>query len=232
MDRKADYAYQIIKAKIINGEYAPMTDLSEEDLQKALGFSRTPVREAILRLRDDGFIIVFPKKGTIVSPVSRELIEEIYEIRFLNEPFCCQKASRIMPAEILKSIREKLLHPEIDDSNPVARRMYLISLDDQLHYKILQYCGNSFLIKTMSLAYAHNDRFRRFSSNPARDNSIQEHIAIIDAMLKQDPEAILASAIAHLEASMQFTIETFASFKAMNNALSNDFLTSSLYPAQ
>lgn len=216
MDRKADYAYQIIKGKIITGEYPPMTDLSEEALQKELGFSRTPVREAILRLRDNGFIIVFPKKGTIVSPVSHDLIEEIYEVRLVNEPYICQRASKIMPRTILESIREKLMSkPEIQSEPGI--RMYYISLDDMLHRKILQYCGNSFLIKTMSLVYAHNDRFRYFSSNPVTDNSIKEHTDLIDAMLVQDMDLIKEKSTFHILASKQITINTFSQSKMVGD---------------
>lgn len=216
MDRKADYAYQIIRGKIITGEYPPMTDLSEEALQKELGFSRTPVREAILRLRDNGFIIVFPKKGTIVSPVSHDLIEEIYEVRLVNEPYICQRASKIMPRSILESIREKLMaKPEIQSEPGI--RMYYISLDDMLHRKVLQYCGNSFLIKTMSLVYAHNDRFRYFSSNPVTDNSIKEHTDLIDAMLAQDMDLIMEKAKFHILASKQITINTFSQSKMVGD---------------
>lgn len=216
MDRKADYAYQIIRGKIITGEYPPMTDLSEEALQKELGFSRTPVREAILRLRDNGFIIVFPKKGTIVSPVSHDLIEEIYEVRLVNEPYICQRASKIMPRSILESIREKLMaKPEIQSEPGI--RMYYISLDDMLHRKVLQYCGNSFLIKTMSLVYAHNDRFRYFSSNPVTDNSIKEHTDLIDAMLAQDMDLIMEKAKFHILASKQITINTFSQSKIVGD---------------
>lgn len=216
MDRKADYAYQIIRGKIITGEYPPMTDLSEEALQKELGFSRTPVREAILRLRDNGFIIVFPKKGTIVSPVSHDLIEEIYEVRLVNEPYICQRASKIMPRSILESIREKLMaKPEIQSEPGI--RMYYISLDDMLHRKVLQYCGNSFLIKTMSLVYAHNDRFRYFSSNPVTDNSIKEHTDLIDAMLAQDMDLIMEKAKFHILASKKITINTFSQSKMVGD---------------
>ena len=219
MDRKADYAYQIIRSKIITGEYPPMTDLSEEALQKELGFSRTPVREAILRLRDNGFIIVFPKKGTIVSPVSHDLIEEIYEVRLVNEPYICQRASKTMPRSILESIREKLLtKPEIHGEPGI--RLYYISLDDQLHRKILQYCGNSFLVRTMSLVYAHNDRFRYFSSNPVNDNSIAEHTDLIDAMLSQDMDLIEEKARSHILASKQITLKTFSQSK-----IAGDFQT-------
>lgn len=218
MDRKADTAYELIRQKIITGVYQPMTSLSEDELQKELNFSRTPVREALLRLRDNGFVIVFPKKGTIVSPVSRDLIDEIYEVRLLNEPCICQKASKNMPREMLEEIRTKLLtKPECQ--NEEERRVYYMNVDNLLHSKILQYCGNSFLIRTMALIYSHNERFRFYSSNPVVDHSIEEHVRIVEAMLKQDMELIRDCSVEHILKSKQITLDRFLRAKASDELM-------------
>lgn len=215
MDRKADTAYTIIKSNIINGKYPPMTDLSDELLQKELGYSRTPVREALLRLNDEGFIVVFPKKGTIVSPVTQELINEVYEARLVIEPYICQKATAILPVTFLEHIKEEFQTDQKFDSLQ-EQRSYFISLDDKLHTNILHCCNNRFIQKNMDLIYAHNDRFRNFSSQPTTDNSISEHIAIIDAMLSKDLNKVAKAAIDHIESSKQITIKTFLTSNVMN----------------
>ena len=76
---KTDSAYDYIKEKIISGEYPPMSDLSEDKLQKELNISRTPVREAILRLEKEDFVYVYPRKGTIITDVTQDLIDDIYQ---------------------------------------------------------------------------------------------------------------------------------------------------------
>ena len=60
MERKADIAYEQIKRKIITGTLKPMIDINEDALQKELNFSRTPIREALLKLQVNGYIVVFP----------------------------------------------------------------------------------------------------------------------------------------------------------------------------
>ena len=62
---KTDIAYEYLKNKIVTWEIPPMSDISEEQLQKELDISRTPIREAILRLEKDGFVYLYPRKGTI-----------------------------------------------------------------------------------------------------------------------------------------------------------------------
>lgn len=86
MQSKAEEAYEIIKRKIIMLEMRPTSDISEEALIQELNISRTPIREAIQRLAKDRFVIIYPRKGTIVSDISIDLINCVYEVRLLNEP--------------------------------------------------------------------------------------------------------------------------------------------------
>ena len=72
---KADKAYEYLKGEIITGRMRPMTNISDEELQKLLGMSRTPVREAILRLKNENFINISPSKGTFVEPLSLDLLK-------------------------------------------------------------------------------------------------------------------------------------------------------------
>lgn len=70
MAAKSDIAYEIIKEKIIKGELQPLSDISEEALQQELNISRTPIREAIQKLSKEGFVYIYARKGTLVSPVN------------------------------------------------------------------------------------------------------------------------------------------------------------------
>ena len=91
MQSKAEEAYQIIKHKIIMLEMRPTSDVSEEELIQELGISRTPIREAIQRLAKDRFVIIYPRKGTIVADISMDLINCISEVRLLNEPYMARE---------------------------------------------------------------------------------------------------------------------------------------------
>ena len=206
MERKADIAYEQIKHKIITGTLKPMIDINEEALQKELNFSRTPIREALLKLQVNGYIVVFPNKGTFVTPVSRELIDEIYDMRLLNEPYICKRACHFIPKDLLLMLKSQLSDVRERDLN---NKDYFISLDSDLHLQLLKFCNNSFLISAMQNVYDHNERIRYFASDPIEDHSIDEHIAIIDAILNKDDAAIDKAVIAHITASKQISINCF-----------------------
>lgn len=125
---KTDIAYEYLKNKIVTWEIPPMSDISEEQLQKELDISRTPIREAILRLEKDGFVYLYPRKGTIVAEVSRDLVEEIYQVRLLLEPFIAEEASHSVSRSWLKDLRERLANPP-ESLTDRELRVYYINLD-------------------------------------------------------------------------------------------------------
>ena len=111
---KTDSAYDYIKEKIISGEYPPMSDLSEDKLQKELNISRTPVREAILRLEKEDFVYVYPRKGTIITDVTQDLIEDIYQVRRLIEPEMVVSSMHQIDKNWLRDMRRRFLEPDPD----------------------------------------------------------------------------------------------------------------------
>lgn len=204
---KTDIAYEYIKKKIINWEIPPLTNLSEEQFQKELGFSRTPIREAILRLGKEGFVYVFPRRAMIVSEVTKDLIEEIYEARLLNEPHITVKASQNISKEWLEDMKKRLTNPP-EGLNESELRTYYMELDWELHISILEKCENRFLISEMKMVHDHNQRIRLKVSKPGMDNSVDEHIAILDAMKSGDKEAIRNAAYVHVLRSKKISYDT------------------------
>ncbi len=80
-------AYQTIRTKILNCEYAPNSYLNEEQLCKEINVSRTPIRDALSRLEQENLIKILPKKGVVVAPLNINEINMIYETRILLEPY-------------------------------------------------------------------------------------------------------------------------------------------------
>lgn len=203
MDSKADLAYQYLKERIISGSYAPLSSISEKEIRLELDTSRTPVREALLRLQDLGFVYIYPSKGTIVSELSRELIEEMYETRVLNEATANISASRYCDAECLRDLRQKFLSGPKTPSDGGSREFY-IALDDALHEHLLSCCINRFVRRSLQMVYEHNRRLRRFALGAI---SVTEHVALIDAVLSGDEAQIRKATQDHLEGSYAQTIK-------------------------
>jgi DNA-binding GntR family transcriptional regulator len=207
---KTKNAYQFIKSKIIEGELQPLSDISEEALQKEFNISRTPIREAIQQLRKEGFVYIYPRKGTIVSEVTTDLIYEIYELRELNEPYIAKKACKHMSQEFLVNIRESFITPPKDILKEQLRRYY-VDLDRKLHNEILEYCENRFLKSIMTNAYDHNQRMRIKVAYYDKDyeSTILEHVAIVDALLARDETKVGKAVTEHIYKSRENTRSTF-----------------------
>src|SRR5918999_3164609 len=76
----AETAYGELKRKILQGEVAPGAQVLEEELAVMLGMSRTPVREAAVRLEHEGFLQIVPRRGLRVTPLSKRAVREINEV--------------------------------------------------------------------------------------------------------------------------------------------------------
>lgn len=206
---KTDYAYEYIKGKIINGEYPPLSDISEDTLQKELEVSRTPVREAILRLEKEDLVHVYPRKGTIVSAITLDLIEDVYDVRELIEPAMVLSCMHQLDRDWLIDIREKILNPPQDLEGEELRH-YLVNQDSELHAKITMGCPNRYLIRLMNTIIDQNQRLRIISSHPTEgEGSIEEHVALIDALLNGDRPQVESILKEHLEHSKVRTIQHF-----------------------
>jgi DNA-binding GntR family transcriptional regulator len=101
MSNAVDRAYEAIRDDILSGRLAPGERLREEDLTRQIGVSRTPIREALRRLENDGYTIVEPNKGASVPVYSKRDVDEIYGLRALLEGHAARRAAtRITPEQI------------------------------------------------------------------------------------------------------------------------------------
>lgn len=206
---KTDEAYEYVKAKIISGEYPPLSDISEDTLQKELNVSRTPVREAILRLEKEDLVYVYPRKGTIVTAVTMDLIEDVYGVRELVEPSMVVNSMHMINKDWLRDIKKRMLEPDPSLQGEELRRYY-IDLDTELHSRIVAGCPNRYLVRLMNNIYDQNLRLRIISSHPTEgEGSFEEHIALIDALLADDRELVRETLEQHLEVSKVRTMRHF-----------------------
>src|SRR5256885_7567566 len=107
----ADRVYAHVKRGVLERRYEGGTLLTEGDLAEAVGVSRTPVREGLLRLEAEGLIKLYPKKGALVLPVSAQEIADVVETRLLVEEHAIRK---VVPADpqLLRRLEELLAEHE------------------------------------------------------------------------------------------------------------------------
>ncbi|ALS22815.1 MULTISPECIES: GntR family transcriptional regulator [Paenibacillus] len=205
---KTDLAYRIIKGKILSGELKALSDISEDRLQEELNISRTPIREALQKLEQEKLVYIYPRKGIIVSGVTVELLNEVYEMRELIEPFVAKSVCRKLPEDWLLNMKQRLVEPP-EGMTPEERKAYYIDLDKELHNQIIYSYPNTFIHNIMGNIYDHNHRIFAITSsvNEKHNVSIPEHVAIIEAFLERDPDKVEMRMKEHIVSSRKNAIE-------------------------
>ncbi len=180
--------YTVLRDAIVSTEFHPGQRLSESELAERLGVSRTPIREALVRLRDDRLVEIVPQLGTYVSRISRQAIDDAQFIREALEGAAVRvAATRARPEDIaaLDAIiarqREAFRDSDID-------RFYFF--DDELHRSLCDLSGHGVAWSLSQRASGHLNRIRRLSMTlPAYiDEMIEEHAVVLDAVRRHEPE--------------------------------------------
>lgn len=193
------YAYEFIKKKILTCEYKPGLFLNEQQLCEDMdGISRTPVRDAVSRLEQEGLLNIFPKKGIVVSELRIGDINRIFEVRMLLEPYALRRyGSKLDPDRLAYFLQV------MSDSAKIPPDSFY-DLDDQFHGFIMEAMHNQYLTDTYQNISNMNQRLRTLSGNLVANRlaaTLAEHIAIIHACQRQDWEAAAEAMMQHLEAS-------------------------------
>lgn len=198
---KKQQAYSAIKAKILSGELAPSTDLSEEKLIQELGISRTPIREAVQKLSEEGFVNIYPRKGSVISEISLDLIRWVYEARKINEPYIAKSVCGKLPIEWLLKMKQNFqeILEQVDSDNLECVKQY-IHLDQELHETILEAHDNILLKNFMRNIYDHSQRLRIKTGlvNRQAKLAVIEHLNILDALLDEDADRVEKASMVHL----------------------------------
>ncbi|UOQ48396.1 GntR family transcriptional regulator [Gracilibacillus caseinilyticus] len=181
-----DYVYNTIKAQIMNGEIAPGTKLSEKEISDKLNVSRTPVREAILKLNQEELLGVYPQIGTIVTKIDLKLVEEGRFIRENIEKAIVKEAAASMDEEALLQLETNLTLQEFSLEKESFQRLF--ELDDEFHQLLYTGCGKDRtweMVKRMNIQF---DRLRllRLSVNHDWKIIVSQHREIFEAISAKD----------------------------------------------
>ena len=175
-----DQTLETIRRRIISLQLPPGEPLSENELAQELGVSRTPVRESLILLREEGLIQVFPQIGSFVSLVD---LGRVSEAQFVREAIECASLRDLAVddegiaglRQILKSQTEADLQKDVEE---------FFRLDEEFHRELLRLAGHESAWAAVNSAKAHLDRARRLSLLDTRPIAtlIQQHTAVVDAM--------------------------------------------------
>jgi DNA-binding GntR family transcriptional regulator len=209
-----DRAYQNIKFQIIRGNLRPGTRLLEEELAKAMSISRAPIREAFNRLEKEGFVTILPRKGTAVSNVTTEIIEDIFEIRETLETLAVKKSLGKIFIDELEKVGDNFKEFINKSENAENRIQYLV-LDKKFHDLLSQNCGNKKLIELLANLQEQIHWLRNISlKRTTFSGSVREHLAIIEALKGNDKKLITKTLLQHLERAKESSLIEVNSWSA------------------
>jgi DNA-binding GntR family transcriptional regulator len=194
-----DKAYHTIRNKIVTCEFLPGTPLNERELVELVGVSRTPIREALNRLEQEQLVTLTSQKGATVTQITPKIINDIFQLRDMLEPYVVQMVTPEFPEAILAELQTGFAE------NSPDREKELVALDGKMHYSIIHAFGNSYLNNLMENMYTQNERIRFLSTMmPQRlEESFAEHQAILEAMLERKPQKAADAMHEHLQRARQ-----------------------------
>lgn len=199
-------AHRAIKSLLISGKLKQRTNYSASTLADMLGVSRTPVREALLELSSEGFLVAHDGKGFAVKALSEKRIRDFFETRKVIELYVLDQVAAKLPGEELANLRGHLrTMQETFNRGDIAG---LIEANKAFHLLPINYHQNSHLISVMNnisdlmsllgqLAIVSEDGIQAI---------INEHQAVVDALERRDTLAAVQAMRRQLESAEKLII--------------------------
>lgn len=189
------FAYDEIKRKIVNCEHPPGELLNENVLATELNISRTPIREALSHLQEEGLVKIMPKKGILVSNITIADMSQIYQARLELEPFVVRISGPHLDSEELLRFRELFLVERNEDDI-----LQQLETDTGFHRYLADQCNNKYIAQLMNKILDENKRVVISTKNKVRvEHSHDEHLKLVELLLAKDYEVAATLMRSHIE---------------------------------
>lgn len=219
LDQKA---YQIIKEMIENRELKPGEKIPQEKLAAELGISRTPLISALKFLEQEKLVVTKPRRGFFVRLFSLEELVSIFEIREVLEGLSARRAAKCITDRQIDQLRQ-IFEPFSGNNNITDLEAYS-KADRKFHNLIAQISSREFLSSILrtynivSLAYLYPSKEGLIRSP---NETIEEHIAIVEAICNHDPRAAESSMRLHLQTTVARLIDDIKTDKSLKKEVAN-----------
>ena len=194
-----DVVFNTLRQAILTGELKPGERLMEIHLANRLGVSRTPIREAIHKLEQEGLVTMVPRKGAEVAQITEKSMNDVLEVRRALDALCTELACDRMTGEDLENLRKACLTFEEAVQNKDVREIAQADVD--LHDIIILATGNQRLISLMNnlAEQMYRYRFEYIKDFSQHQRLIEEHRIIYESLLHREKEAAVRAAKIHID---------------------------------
>jgi DNA-binding GntR family transcriptional regulator len=208
---QGDVAYAELKRRIIRCALEPEERITEAQLASDIGIGKTPVREALTRLIQEGLVRSIPGHGYEVTPITLGDVQDLFSYRLIVEPAAAQLAAGRVVATDLRRLDELCTaHYSLGDAESEAR---YLSANYTFHATIADASGNRRLASAVRRVLDESERLFHLSSvlRNSSEEVAHEHKDLIDALIAGDGEAARHMAIVHITASQRLVLEALIS---------------------
>lgn len=205
-----EMVYESLRDAIINQVLKPGERLMETDLAEEMGVSRTPVREAIRKLEQEGYVIMIPRKGAYVAGLSIKDIHEVFEIRGALEALAAGLAAeRATQEEIEEMERNIVLEASHFESSDLIKT---IEVDTKFHELIFKASKNDRLLSMINNLREQVQRFRTttLAVSGRMKFALEEHRRIVEAIAARDVQLAQQMAKEHIESAENALLEVIS----------------------
>jgi len=198
-----DRIAEMVRESIIDGKIRPGERLAEPDLAGRLGVSRTPLREALLQLDSEGFVNVTPRRGAVVSALSRADAMETYLVKGALESLAARLACEWITDAELVALREIHGHMTRLSASKTRDNRRILQLNAEFHSTISAASHNEKLIQYIRVLRSQALRYNYIylSVLSHLSSSLREHARILDAISRRDGDAAERLVRAHGDAA-------------------------------
>lgn len=183
-----EQVYCILREEIINLELKPGTAITTQETAKRFGVSRTPVREAFVRLQSEGLLDVIPQRATTVSRID---LDRVYQEQFIRESLEAENLRRFVAmvkesdlAAMEESVQEQM------EAVEAQRFVEYKKMDDEFHQMAFCVTGEELSIGILRQTNGHYDRIRLLTTwvEPIARNAVADHGVLVELIRQRDVE--------------------------------------------
>lgn len=201
-----DQVAAALRARIIDGVYAPGERLTEDRLAVDFGVSRNPVREALRTVEAEGFVLVQPRRGVVVATPDETAMRDLFAVRGRLEPLAARLAAERATPDDVAGLRELLAQArQATDREDFPR---VAMLNSALHQQVIDIGGNLWLTAITGSLYRHVQWVFRLGAAQRAPHSWTEHVRLVEAIAEQDADRAEQEAAGHVDAAARAALTT------------------------
>lgn len=206
-----DQVYDAILSRILGGTYAPGERLFPDQLRVEFGVSITPVRDALQRLRQVGFVEVRAREGVYVATVDAKRARDTYDMRIALETLAARLSVSRIPDEVLADIARRF---EVAEEALIRTddEQVLLETDWSVHEMMARYSDNDLLRASLATVVQQGNWVGLVAGQLARfyRQAFEDHKVILDALIRRDTEGAVLATQRHLERAKTIVLRHLA----------------------